>query len=359
MTDQQKIDDKIAAVVKKILTRKIDGLDHLEGLSLDFGVTEKDLIHSQGSMKLYHYLPKSDEIYRVPLVIISPLMNRYYILDLAPGQSFVEYLVDQGFDVYLVDWGVPRKEHKHYKLDHYIDEFLPECLQKVAEDSGEDDVSLLGYCLGGIMAATRTALSRDKQGNGNIKNLICLTTPVNADGMPLYKSWADNKAFDIDKVVDELGNIPASLIDAMMQALRPLQRTAGRMQMLNNIDNDKFVEAHYRFERWATDQIPLAGETARQLFKDFLQENKLVKKELEIGGAKVDLGNITVPFLHITALHDHIVPTEASKDLIDIVSSEDKQAIVLKGGHVSLVAGGNAIYRLWPQVSDWLAPRSE
>ena len=359
MTTQQDIDKKVSAAVAKILARKVDGLEHLDGLSLDFGVTPKDIIHSRGTMKLYHYLPTSDEIYRIPVVIIAPLMNRYYILDLAPGQSFVEYLVDQGFDVYLVDWGVPRKDHKHYKFDHYVDEFLPECLQRVAEDCGEDDVSLLGYCLGGIMAATRTALNRDENGNGNIKNLVCLTTPVNADGMPLYKSWADNKTFDIDKLVDELGNIPAGMIDSMMQALRPLQRTAGRMQLLDNVSNDKFVEAHYRFERWATDQIPLAGETARQLFKDFLQDNKLVNKQFEINGVKIDLADIVVPFLHVTALHDHIVPTAASKDLINLVGSEDKLGIDLKGGHVSLVAGGNAVFRLWPQVSEWLGQRSE
>lgn len=359
MTNQQDIDKKVSATIEKILARNVGGLDHLEGLSLDFGVTPKDIIHSRGTMKLYHYLPTNDEIYRIPVVIIAPLMNRYYILDLAPGQSFVEYLIEQGFDVYLIDWGTPRKEHKHYKFDHYVDDFLPECLQKVAEDCGETDVSLLGYCVGGIMAAMRTALDGDGKANGNIKNLICLTTPVNADGMPLYKSWANNKTFDIDRIVDELGNIPAGMIDSMMQALRPLQRTAGRLQLLDNVTNDQFVEAHYRFERWATDQIPLAGETARQLFKDFLQDNKLIKKEFELNGKKINFGDIVVPFLHVTALHDHIVPTAASKQLVDLVNSEDKQEIVLKGGHVSLVAGGNAVFRLWPQVSKWLSQRSE
>ncbi len=355
MTNQQDIDQKIGAAVAKILARNVDGLDHLDHLSLDFGSTPKDIIHSRGTMKLYHYHPISDEIYRVPVVIVAPLMNRYYILDLAPGQSFVEYLVKQGLDVYLVDWGVPRQEHKHYTFDHYVDEFLSDCLHRVAEDCGEEQVSLLGYCLGGVMAAMHTALNT----NGNIKNLACLTTPVNAEGMRLYKNWANNKTFDIDKIVDELGNIPAGMIDSMMQALRPLQRTAGRLNLLNNIHNDQFVEAHYRFERWATDQIPLAGETARQLFKDFLRDNKLVNKTFTINGRKVDLGKIKVPFLHIAALHDHIVPTAASKDLMGLVGSEDKLEIVLKGGHVSLVAGGNAVFRLWPQVSEWLAERSE
>jgi polyhydroxyalkanoate synthase len=191
----------------------------------------------------------------------------------------------------------------------------------------------------------------------SVHALACFTTPVDSNGMRLYKAWAESKSFDIDELVEELGNIPAQFIDAMIQALRPLQKTAGRMGMLDNVLNDKFVEAHYRFERWSSDHIPMTGGTARQLFNDFLRDNKLLKNQLEIKGQRVDLKNITVPFMHIAALHDHIVPAAASKGIIDLVGSEDKKEITLKGGHVSLVAGGNAVYRLWPQLSDWLSER--
>ncbi|RLA44461.1 MAG: poly-beta-hydroxybutyrate polymerase, partial [Gammaproteobacteria bacterium] len=162
MSSQSDIDDKIQNAVEKVLSRNIDGLKHLDGLALDLGVTPKDIIYSRGSMKLYHYHPVCDEIYRVPIVLVMSLINRYYIVDLAPGQSFVEYLVAQGFDVYLIDWGLPRQEHKHFTFDDYVDDFLPDCLDKVAEDCGEDQVSLIGYCLGGVIASLYTALHPDK-----------------------------------------------------------------------------------------------------------------------------------------------------------------------------------------------------
>ncbi|RLA51671.1 MAG: poly-beta-hydroxybutyrate polymerase [Gammaproteobacteria bacterium] len=354
MSSQSDIDDKIQNAVEKVLSRNIDGLKHLDGLALDLGVTPKDIIYSRGSMKLYHYHPVCDEIYRVPIVLVMSLINRYYIVDLAPGQSFVEYLVAQGFDVYLIDWGLPRQEHKHFTFDDYVDDFLPDCLDKVAEDCGEDEVSLIGYCLGGVIAALYTALHPDK----NIKNLVAIATPVNTEGMPLYKSWADNQTFDIDQIVDQLGNIPGGMVDSMLQALRPLQKTAGRMQLLDNAGDDKFLEAHYRFERWTADQVPITGEAARQLFQDFLRDNKLVKGQMEISGKQAKLENILASCLHITAVHDHIVPTAASKELVEMVGSEDKSEISLKGGHVSLIAGGNAVFRLWPQVAEWLAERS-
>ncbi|MGH2173852.1 hypothetical protein ACQ1Z4_14160, partial [Enterococcus faecalis] len=79
---------------------------------------------------------------------------------------------------------------------------------------------------------------------------------------------------------------------------------------------------------------------------------------LEVAGRPVDLSRITAPFLHVTAQHDHIVPSAASAPLIEMVGSTDKEGVELKGGHVSLVAGGNAIRRLWPKLASWLSERS-
>lgn len=344
---------RIREALERVLSRNIAGLKTLEDIAMDFGSTPKDIIHSRGTTKLYHYTPICDEIYRVPIVLVMSLVSRYYIMDLAPGQSLVEYLVDQGFDVYLIDWGIPRQEHRHFNLDHYVGEVLPECLEKVHDDSGEEEVSLVGYCLGGVLAMMHTALARP----GQVRALACFTTPVDTNGMKLYKAWAESESFDIDALVDQLGNVPAQMVDAMIQALRPLQKTAGRMGMLDHVEDDRFVEAHYRFERWSADHIPMAGAMAKQLFKDFMRDNKFLKSQMEVKGRRVDLGSIQVPFLHIAAQHDHIVPADASKGILDLVSSADKKEIVLKGGHVSLIAGGNAVYRLWPQLSGWLSER--
>ncbi len=346
--------NNLERTVEKVLSRNIEGLKPLDGLELDLGVTPKDVIYARGTMKLYHYRPMCDEVYRVPIVLVMSLINRYYIVDLASGQSLVEYLLQQGFDVYLIDWGVVRSGYEHLNMDHYVGEYIPECLEQVAEESGEREYSMVGYCLGGVMACMHAALNP----NAGLRNLGCFATPANASGMVLYKSWADGENFDIDRIVDELGNVPAVMVDAMLQALRPLQKSAGRMSLLDNVGNDEFVKAHYRFERWTSDPVPLAGEVARQLYKHFLRDNKFIQSSFEVKGKKADLKNITCPFLHVAAVHDHIVPSDASKDLIGVVGSTDKLEVVVKGGHVSLVAGGNAVYRLWPQLVDWLSARS-
>jgi polyhydroxyalkanoate synthase len=86
--------------------------------------------------------------------------------------------------------------------------------------------------------------------------------------------------------------------------------------------------------------------------------NKLYKNQLTLDGRPVNISNIKVPFLNVMAEHDHIVPYESAKDLINMVGSTDKRDIVLKGGHVSMVAGPNASRRLWPELDGWLAERS-
>jgi polyhydroxyalkanoate synthase len=87
-------------------------------------------------------------------------------------------------------------------------------------------------------------------------------------------------------------------------------------------------------------------------------ENRLYEGTMQVGGRQVDLSAITAPFLHVVAEHDHIVPKAASAPLIGMIGSKDKEEVVLKGGHVSLVAGGNAVRRLWPKLDDWLQERS-
>jgi polyhydroxyalkanoate synthase len=140
--------------------------------------------------------------------------------------------------------------------------------------------------------------------------------------------------------------------------LRPAARIAQQIRLWDNMWNDDFVKSYRMFDRWANDQIPFPGECFRQTTKDLIWANKLYRNEFELGGQRVDIGNIRVPFLSVMAEHDHIVPYESAKDLINLVGSSDKRDIVLKGGHVSMVAGPNASRRLWPELDSWLSERS-
>lgn len=334
-------------------------------MARETAVTPKELVHARGTMRLYRYLPQTDDVYRVPVLLVMSLVSKPYVFDLAPGQSFVEHLVRAGFEVYLVDWGTPRAEHRTLKVDDYVAELLPECIDRIQAHSGAEEVSLIGYCLGGIFTALYAAMcaaprsSSRGPANGPLKNLLQIATPINGEGMVLQRKLVGPGGLSPDLIVDKLGNVPASMIEAAFQMLRPLQKDSGRMTLLNNAGDPEFVKAHLRIVRWGADALPFPGEAFRQLAHDFVLGNKIVASDFEIRGSKVDLRDVRVPVLHVLAEHDHVVPYAASRDLVQIVGSRDKEEWLIKGGHVSLVAGVGAVTRTWPRIVEWLAPRSE
>jgi len=353
-TAEASIAERVRAEVQRTIQRSIKGLNYFLSDDPPLGLTPKETIYQRGTLALNHYRPLAKEVYRIPVLLVMSLVSKSYILDLAPGQSFIEFLLKQGYDVYLIDWGVPRPEDSRLKLDDYVLDFIPDCISRIIADSGEPDLSIIGYCMGGMLALIYAALHPQ----GPLKNLVCLTTPINYEGMKLMRQWTDKRYFDLDRIVDTLGNVPPELIFASFDMLRPATRVASQIRLWDNMWNDDFVKSYRMFDRWAADQIPFPGECFRQTTKELMWDNKLIKNELVLGGRRVDLKQVLVSFLAVMAEHDHIVPYESAKELIALIGSTDKRDIVLKGGHVSLVAGPNAVRRLWPELDRWLSERS-
>ena len=344
----------IAAEVERAIQRNLKGLDFLTTTAPAVGQTPKDEIHRRGTLSLYHYRPMADEIYRVPLLIVMATTNRGYILDLAPGQSMIEHLLLQGYDVYMMDWNAPRPQEKHLRIEDYVLDFIPDSIRRVQERSGEEDVTLVGYCMGGVLSTLYAALHP----GGPMKNLALFTTPIDFSRMKLFHAWSDRRYFDVDRLIDTVGNVPPEMLFTSFDMLRPAGRSAGMVQLWDNMDNDEFVKSYRMFDRWGNEMLPLAGEYFRQTVKELMWGNKLHKGELVLDGRKVLLKNIRVPVLHALAQHDHIVPYEAGQPLVAGIGSTDKEEVVLKGGHVSLAAGPNAVRRLWPRLDEWLGVRS-
>jgi polyhydroxyalkanoate synthase len=305
-------------------------------------------------MRLYHYRPLAEEVYRVPVLIVMATTNRGYILDLIPGQSFIEFLLRHGYDVYMLEWNPPKPEEKSLRMEDYVLDFIPDCIRHVQRDSGEENISLIGYCFGGVLSLLYGSIFND----GPMKNLVCFTTPIDFRELTLFSNFADRRYFDVDHLLDSVGNMPPEMILSSFEMLRPASRIAGQIQLWENIWNDEYVKSYRMFDRWATDTLPLAGEYFRAIVKDLMWDNKLFNGTMSVGGRKADVAGIKVPVLHAVAEHDHIVPYDSAKHLIPMVGSTDKEEVILKGGHVSLVAGANAIKRLWPKVDSWLAGRS-
>ena len=352
--DLESMPARIQSEIQRAIQRGIKGVEYFSTSGPKLGSTPRDLLHGRGTMNLYHYRPIADEVYRVPVLVVMATTNRGYILDLIPGQSFIEFLLKRGYDVYMLDWNPPKLEEKSLRMEDYVLDFISDCIRHVKQDSGEQDVSLIGYCFGGVLSVLYGSIFND----GPMKNLVCFTTPVDFRELKLFSNFADRRYFDVDRLLDSVGNMPPEMILSSFEMLRPASRVVGQLQLWENIWNDEYVKSYRMFDRWATDTLPLAGEYFRSITKDLMWDNKLFNNTMSVGGRKADIADIRVPILHAVAEHDHIVPYESAKHLIPRVGSTDKEEVILKGGHVSLVAGANAIKRLWPKVDSWLAGRS-
>ncbi len=346
--------ERIRLEVERTIARSIKGVEYIASPAPAMGPTPKEIVHKDGTLNLFHYHPLSDEVYRVPVLIVMATTNKGYVLDLARGQSLVEFLLRSGYDVYMIDWSPPRADEKRLSLEDYTQRFIPDCVGLVKERSEQPDVSVLGYCMGGVLSTIYTA----SHPNDGVKNLVCFTTPIDFSQMTLFHKWADRRFFDVDKLVDATGNVPSEILFQGFQMLRPATQTANQVQLWDNMWNDEFVKSFRMFDRWGADMLPLAGEYFRQTVKKLMWENGLLHATLEVGGRRIDLRDIRVPLLHVVAEHDHIVPRGASKPLIELAGSSDKEEVMLKGGHISVAAGPNASKRMWPKLDSWLSVRS-
>jgi len=320
------------------------------------GQTPKDVVWERGRVRLYRYRPLAERTSPTPVLVVPSLVSKPYILDLYTGGSFIEFLLRQGLDVYMIDWGIPTEADRHLTLEHYVQKFMPTAIRRMANESPNGRVSLLGYCMGGLLTVLYAALHP----RAPIDAIACLTTPVDFRHMGLFSVWTDRRYFDVDALVDRTGNVPAEFIRRSFSLLKPASEFSPvrYISLWQNVLNDRYVEQYRAFNKWTNDHVPFPGECFRQTVKELNWENKLIKDELVLGGKPVRLGAIKRPFVHVIARRDHIVPMDSATPLVEMVGSADKEQIVLEGGHVGIVAGRTAAKELWPRVADWLMERA-
>jgi polyhydroxyalkanoate synthase subunit PhaC len=328
----------------------------VEGAQADTGQTPKETIWTKNKAKLYHYAPNAEKKYPVPILMVYALINRPYILDLMPGNSFIEYLVGEGFDVYMLDWGVPGDEDKDLTFENYVLDYLPRAVKKVLRHSHSEEFSMLGYCMGGTMSAMYASLYPE-----HLKNLILMTAPVAFPGgeMGLYSLFTSKKYMNPGLLADAFGNIPGDLIDTGNRMLKPVTNYVGTyVNMWERIFEEKPMETWLAMNKWVNDGPPFPGATFRQWITEFYQQDKLARGEMVLRGHRIDLSNIKVPLLNIAGKKDHICTLPQAEATMNLVGSEEKEFFVLDAGHVGLMTGRGAKKGLWPKVSDWLSTRS-
>ena len=335
------------------MLRARNGIKHAAGISqVRVGQSAKDVVWERDKVQLWRYA-NPGITRRPPILIVMSLVTRSYILDLRPGNSFIEQLTSAGFDIFLVDWGTPDEAESQNRLETYVDGYLPEAVDAALDASGNDDLTMLGYCLGGDLAllyATRP--------DARLRNLVLMATPIDFDGMGVIAGLAREGRINPEEVLGPDGNVPPDVIRTAFRIRRPTAELVKYVNLWENLWNDEYVEGYQAMNRWANDHIPFPGAAATQIVKLFVREQRLMSGSIRLGKRSMKLKAITCPIFNVMAERDDIVPIAAAEPLLDLVGSKDKTELRLPAGHVAMVAGRSAVKTNIPRIIDWIDSHS-
>ena len=315
------------------------------------GQTPRTEVWRKNKSILWYY-PAKIKKYEIPLFFVYSLFNKPYILDIAPKTSVIEKLTNLGYEVYLLDWGSPGYEDKKISLDIYIQDYLRNGVKRALRHSGAQEMTLIGYCLGGTISSIYAAIAEEP-----IKNLVVATVPIDFTTLIGPKKMTEALKMgilDINRLVDVYGLIPPSFVDGMFRSITTPISFSNYVTLINRAHDKDYVDKWRRMNKWATEQVPFAGEAFRQLIMDLFRDNKLVNGELIIAGQKVNLKNVKANLLVVSSINDSLILEEQSKPIMDLVSSEDKTYVRVEAGHVSLALTG----KLADVLDKWASSRS-
>ena len=329
------------------------GIPALQAASgVEIGCSDKEAVFRDDKITLYRYKPIAKPAGVTPLLISYALVNRPYMMDLQSDRSLIRRLLEQGLDIYLIDWGYPNGADRFLDLDDYINGFLHNCVQHVLDEHKLESTNVLGVCQGGTFSLCYTALHPER-----VKNLVTMVTPVDfRTPENLLSKWAQD--MDVDAVVDSGGNVSGEMLNVAYVSLMPFRLMQQKYVGLVDILKDpRQVENFMRMEKWIFDSPDQSGDAFRQFTKWFFQENRLVKGTVELGGRKVDLKKITQPVLNVYGRQDHLVPPSASIPMERYIGSKDYTAFEMDVGHIGMYVSGKSQKQLPETVAQWLKAR--
>lgn len=333
--------------------KMVDGFEVLTNLDFDERFkTPKEIVYEEDKMKVYRFLPTVPTKAKTPTLLVYAMMNRPYIMDLQSDRSFVKKLLDEGLDLYMVDWGYPTAEDRYITIEDYIEGYLGNAVDFIRESRDKDQINFIAKCQGGTYSTIYSSIYPEK-----VKNLVTVAAPFEFDideGL-LYK-WT--KYMDVDSLVDAYGIVPGDFLNATFVQLRPYTLLVDKyVSVVNSLDNPDRLKNFMSLEQWIFDSPGQAGEAYRQFMKDFWQENKLIKGEFYLGDKKIDLRNVTMPLLNVVGDKDNLIPPASSIPLNDHVGSKDKELVSFPVGHAGIVASGRSQREIVPKIAEWILKR--
>jgi len=292
-----------------------------------------------------------------PAVLLVPApIKRAYIWDLAPDISVVRRWSERGYRVYLAEWLPMPDGDPDVGLDDYGDRLLSACQRAIAQDSGQERLTIVGHSLGGILAAIYSCMHPER-----VAATILLESPLRFEQASCCFSPLVNATPHARGIADAFRQVPGVYLNMMSAMAEPQAFQWERMadRWLSLLD-PKALATHMRVERWTHDEFPLPGRLFTEIVESLYRNNEFMQGELDIGGRTVGPRDLRAPLISVVDFRSKVIPPQAVLPFHEATSSERKQVIEYHGDvgvnlqHVGVLVGRSAHATIWPAIFEWL-----
>lgn len=276
-------------------------------LGENIATTPGKVVYQNDLMQLIQYAPTTDSVFRTPLLIVPPWINKYYILDLRPDNSLIKWLVAQGHTVFVISWVNPDRRLSAKRFEDYMEEGVLDSLRQIEKITGEDSTNVMGYCLGGTLLAVTLAWLTAKKQDQKIASATFLTTMIDFDKAGEMKMFMDEAQLQLlDREMADKGFLPASYLKKTFSLLR-----ANDMIWSFVVNNYLMGREPFPFDLlyWNDDSTNMPAAMHSFYMRKCYHQNLLPKPGgVTMNGVAIDMSLIRTPAYFLSTREDHIAP---------------------------------------------------
>ena len=302
-------------------------------LGENVATTPGKVIYQNDIMQLIQYAPTTDKVAKTPLLICPPWINKYYILDLQPANSFIKWAVAQGRTVFLISWVNPGPALKDKTFEDYIHEGLFEALDVIKLATGEEKTDAIGYCIGGTMLSMALALMA-KKGDRRINSATFFTAQADFAESGDLQLFVDDEQLDaIEKQMDAAGGV----LEGRKMATTFNMLRSNDLIWSFVIDNYMIGKDPAKFDLlfWNSDSTRMPKNVHLFYLREFYQHNRLAKGEMVVEGETLDLSDVDIPVFMQAGETDHIAPASSVYRSAKLFGGDNVQYMLAGSGHIA------------------------
>jgi len=287
--------------------RQTDGSAFEVGRNL--ATTPGKVVYRNDLIELIQYTPTTQSVYKTPLLIVPPWINKFYILDLNPEKSFIRWAVEGGITVFVLSWVNPNEKHRHYDWTTYMEKGPLAALAEIEAITGEKSAHAIGYCVGGTLLAATLAWLAQSDRPDRVKTATFFTTQVDFTHAGELLTFVDEEQISaVEQLMARFGYLPGAKMASAFNMLRPNDLIWS--YMVNNYLKGKNPPP-FDLLYWNSDSTNMAEANHSFYLRNCYLHNTLAKGEMQVGGKRLDLGKVTIPIYNLAAKEDHIAPAKS------------------------------------------------